>query len=215
MIALLHYVYLKSLRDTSLIAFIIVPILAPVAALSGVTLGKGHMHYPFYLNVQFSAVQNATLVSEITLAVCVLFAVIPAFWTLRPEIATRSVGAFFFAARPLTVALALILFAFAIGLAGWIGAMTMIGALTTALPPHVAFMTLKVAAGLLASSALGTLLVTISPQPGMIVGAYLGCVFLVPWIVASKSSAHLIAAVAVAIVCAVLAAFFMERRCAS
>ena len=184
MIALLHYVYLKSLRDSSLIAFIIVPILAPVVALSGVTFGKGHVHYPFYLKAQFSAVQNATLASEITLAICVLFAVIPAFWTLRPEIATRSIGSFFFGARPLTVALALILFASAIGLAGWIGAVALIGALTTALPPNVAFMTFKVAAGSLASSALGTLLVTISPQPGMIVGAYLGCVFLVPWIAA-------------------------------
>jgi len=214
-IALLHYAYLKSLRDSSLIAFIIVPMFAPVAALSGVTLARGHLHYPFYLNVQFSAVQNATLASQITLAICVFFAVIPAFWTFRPEIATRSIGAFFFGARPRTVTLALILFAFVIGLAGWIGAMAMIGALTSALPPHVAFMTLKVALGLLAASALGTLLVTISPQPGMIVGAYLGCVFLVAWIETSKSSLHLIAAVPVAIVCAALAAFFMERRCAS
>src|SRR5258706_5707647 len=111
MIAILRYAYLKSLRDSSLIAFILVPMFFPVAALSGVTIAKGHPRYPMYMDALFTPVQNATLCAQIAIAMCIFFTVIPAFWTLRPEIATRSVASFLFAARPLTVTLSLILFA--------------------------------------------------------------------------------------------------------
>ena len=60
MIAMLRYAYLKSLRDSSLIAFILIPAMFPVAALSGATLAKGHLRYPLYMNAQFSPAQNAT-----------------------------------------------------------------------------------------------------------------------------------------------------------
>ncbi|HYS52826.1 MAG TPA: hypothetical protein VER58_03550 [Thermoanaerobaculia bacterium] len=216
MIALLRYAYLKSVRDGSLIAFLLPATLVSLSGLSGVTLSQGHRpHYPFFLNVQFSPVQNATLAAQIAIAVSVLFAVIPAFWTFRPEISSRSIGSFFFATRPLTVALALILFAAAVGLAGWIVSMAVIGVLTTALPTHMALMALKVAAGCLAASAIGALVVTISPQPGAIVISYVGCIALVPWIEKSKSSLQLIAAVAASIVCAALSAYLLERRCAT
>lgn len=215
MIALLRYAYLKGLRDSSLFAFILIPMMFPVAALVGVTLGKGRLLYPLYMNAQFSPQQNATLAGQITTGICVLFTVITAFWTFRSEIATRSVGSFLLAARPLKLSLALILFAAAIGLAGWIGGMAMIGVLTTAMPPHLALLALKVAAGTLAASALGTLVVTISPNPGMILGAYLVCIISIVWVEKSTSLSQLIGAVAIAIVCAALAAFLLERRCAT
>jgi hypothetical protein len=214
-IALLRYAYLKGLRDSSLFAFILIPMMFPVAALVGVTLGKGRLLYLLYMNAQFSPQQNATLAGQITTGICVLFTVITAFWTFRSEIATRSVGSFLLAARPLKLSLALILFAAAIGLAGWIGGMAMIGVLTTAMPPHLALLALKVAAGTLAASALGTLVVTISPNPGMILGAYLVCIISIVWVEKSTSLSQLIGAVAIAIVCAALAAFLLERRCAT
>ena len=93
--------------------------------------------------------------------------------------------------------------------------MAVIGVLTTAIPAHLALMALKVAAGTLAAGAVGTLVVTISPNPGMIIGAYLACIASVVWVEKSKSSSQLIAAVAVVIVCAALAAFLLERRCAT
>jgi hypothetical protein len=216
MIALLRYAYLKSVRDGSLIAFLLPATLVSLSGLTGVTLDAEHrLHYPFFMNVHFSPVQNATLAAQVALAVSVLFSVIPAFWTFRPEIASRSIGSFFLATRPLTVASALILFAAAVGVAGWFGAMAVIGALTTALPAQLALMALKVAAGCLAASAVGALIVSISPQPGMIIGSYVGCVVLVPWVEKSKSSLQLIAAVVASIVCAALSAYLMERRCAS
>jgi len=214
MIALLRYLYLKSARDSSLIAFLLVPMLVPVAALSGVTL-KSHLQYPFYMDALYTPVQNATLAATIAMAISVLFASIAAFWTLRAEIATRSVGSFLFAARPLTVALALILFAATIGLAGWLGGVALTGALTTAVMPHLALITLKVVVALIAASAAGALVVTISPQPGMIIGSYLGCVVLIPLVAKSKGSVQLLVAVVVAIVCTLLAAFLLERRCAT
>ena len=215
MIAILRYAYLKSLRDRSLFAFVIFPILFPVAALIGVTLGQGHLRYPFYMNVHYSPVQNATLCAQIALMICVFFTLIPAFWTLRPEIATRSVASFFFAARPITVALSVILFAFALGVAGWIGAVAMIGTLTAALPPHLAFMTLKLAAGTLATSAIGVLLVTVSSSPAVVVGGYMACALLIQWIVSAKSFLDVLAFIGVAIVSAALAGFLLERRCAT
>ena len=219
MIAMLRYAYIKGLRDSSLIAFVIIPMLFPLAAMSGITLDlkltKGHPIYPMVMDVHFTPEQNAKMAGQFTSGICVLFAVITAFWTFRTEIATRSVGSFLFATRPLTLALALVLFAAAIGLAGWIGGMAVIGILTTALPPHLAMLAVKVVAGTLAASAFGTLIVTISPNPGMIIGAYVGCVFATIWIENSKSSSQMIAAIAVAIVCAALAAFLLERRCAT
>lgn len=215
MTALLRYLLLKSWRDSSLITFLIVPMLVPVAALAGVTLANGHLQYPFYMNVQYTPVQNATLVAAIAMATASLFASISAFWALRPEIANRSVGAFFFAARPLTVALTLILFGAALAWTAWIGALAIIGALTSALPANLLLATLRVAAGCLAASAAGALVVTISPQPAMIVASYFGCVVLIPMLAKSKGSVQLLVALVVAMVCTALSAFLLERRCAT
>jgi len=214
MIALLRYLYLKSARDSSLIAFLLIPALVPVAALSGVTL-KGHLQYPFYMDALYTPVQNATLATTIAMGTSVLFAGIASFWTLRAEIATRSVGSFLFAARPITIALALILFAATIGLAGWLCAVALTGALTTAVMPHLALITLKVVVALIAASAAGALVVTISPQPGMIIGSYLGLIVLHLLLATSKGWVQLLVAVVVVIVCTLLAAFLLERRCAT
>ena len=215
MTALLRYAYLKSLRDHSLIAFIGTPALVPVAALLGVTLAKGQFRYPMYLEAGFSPFQNAVLAAQISTGMSVLFTVLAAFWTLRTEIATRSIGSFLFAVTPLKMALTLVLFAAAIGVAAFLGSIVTIGLLTAALPPALPMMALIVLAGCLAASALGTLMVTISPQPAMIIGSYLGCMVLIPWIAKSKSWLHLMVALAVAIVCTALSSFLLERRCAT
>lgn len=215
MMALLRYAFLKSMRDGSLPAFLFLPMLVPSGALAGVTLAKGQWHYPFYMNVQYTPVQNATLAATIVMALSVFLSGIPAFWTFRPEIETRSIGALLLAARPVTIALALILFAASIGLLGWMGAVALIGALTGALPSHLALMTLKVATGSLAASSAGALVVTISPQPFMVVGSYLGCLFLIPWLADSKGSVQLVVALVASIVCTALSAFLLERRCAT
>lgn len=215
MIAMLRYALLKSRRDGSVYAFVLLPTLFPLAALCGVTIAEGRWHYPLMMNARFTPIQNATLCAQISLTICVVFTVLPAFWTMRPEIATRSVASFFFAARPVTVAASMILFAFAIGLASWIGAITMIRLLTDAMPPNVAFMTLKAAMGCLAASAVGTVLVTISSQPAMIIGAYVASAAAIPWMESSKSALFALVMGAVSIVCAALAGFILERRCAS
>ena len=215
MIALLRYAILKSTRDGSLPAFVFLPMLVPLAALAGATLGKGHWHYPFYLNVQYTPVQNANLAATIGVAIAVFFTVIPAFWTFRPEIETRSIGALLLAARPVTVALTLILFAASIGLLGWIGSVALIGTLTGALPSHLALMTLKLATGVLAASSVGALVVTISPQPFMIVCSYIVCMFLVPWVASSKGWLQILVALTAAILCTALTTLLLERRCAT
>ena len=89
--AMLRYAYLKSLRDSSLIAFVMIPMFFPLCAMIGISIGKGGLHYPMYMDVHFTPVQSATLAGQITSGICVLFTVITAFWTFRYEIATRSV----------------------------------------------------------------------------------------------------------------------------
>jgi hypothetical protein len=213
-IAILRYAFLKSMRDGSLAAFLIMPIFMPAAALFGATIGKG-MRYPLYMNVEYSPVQNATLVAEIATAIFMMFSALPAFWTLRSEIASRAIGSFFFAARPATAIAALILFAAGIGVTGWLGAMLMIAGLTSAFPPHLGIHMLQVVLSCLAASASGALVVTISSQPAMIVCSYLGCLFLIPWLSKATSGGFAITTLILSAVCATLATFLLERRCAT
>lgn len=215
MIALLRYLSLKGMREGSLIAFVLGPILLPLAGLCGVTFRRG-LHYPFFMDPQYSAVQNATLAAEIAWAMCVVFAAIPAFWALRSEIATRSIGSLALAARPLTISLTLILFAAAVAMSAWIGAVTVIAVMTSALPAHFGLATLKLAVSSIAVSAAGALVVMISTEPAMIIGCYLACVVVIPIVEKNtKAPMQLLIAGVLAIVCAGLSVLLLERRCAS
>jgi len=84
MMAILRYAFLKSARDSSLAAFLIITIFTPAAVLAGSTLGKGHLHYPFYMNVLYTPQQSAELAGLLALGASVVFSNIAAFWTFRP-----------------------------------------------------------------------------------------------------------------------------------
>jgi hypothetical protein len=213
-IAILRYAFLKSRRDGSLAAFLIMPIFMPMAALCGATMAKG-LRYPLFMNVEYTPVQNATLVADVATVVFIVFSALPAFWTLRSEIASRAIGSFLFGVRPLTAVLALILFAAAVGVTGWLGAVLMIGALTSAFPPDLPMRALQVVLSCLAGSASGALVVTISSQPAMIVCSYLGCLLFIPWMSKAPMASFAITALVLSAVWISIAAFLLERRCAT
>lgn len=214
MIALLRYALLKSRRDHSLTGFLMVPIIVPVAALAGVTLGKG-WHYPFFMDQRLSPVQNATFAANISMAAAILFASIAAFWTFRPEILSKSIGSFVFAARPLTIAMSLILFGAAIGFFGWIGSLVLIRVFTAALPAHAGVMVLKVAILTLGASAAGALTVTVSAQPATIVASYLASLVLIGLLQNTRISTQLAVAAGILVISTCLSAVLLERRCAA
>lgn len=216
MTGLLRYVYLKTSRDKSLPAFALMPIFFPIAALMGATWGTGHLSYPFYMNPRYTPVQNATLLGEIVTILAALFASLFAFWTLRQEFASRAVGSFVFAKRPLTIIVSLVGFAAAVGVTGSLGALGMIAALTTALPSHLAVIVLKMIAASLVAASIGTMVVAISPQPAMIVTSYLGTMVVVPMLSEKTQAAVALSlGIAVPIVCSAIATFLLERRCAA
>ena len=208
--ALLRYLLLKSLRDSSLVAFVITPALVPAAALIGVTVDR-HFTYPFYMNPHYRAVDNAVLASTISMAMAVAFAGIAAFWVLRSEIASRSVNAFVFGLPPSRIALTLVLFGAGIGLAGWLGGLAVSCVLTGAVPPNLLLLALKSVVAFVAGSAVGAFAVAVSPQPAMIVSTYAAAALFIT----GGGGQQMALAIVISIVFAALAAVLLERRCAT
>jgi len=213
-IALLRYAWLKSVRDSSLMAFVLVPMFAPAAALCGATLGKG-WHYPMFMEVRYTPQQNAELAVTLGMAGAMFFAAIAAFWIFRPELATHSIGSLAIAARPFRLVAVPALYGGLIGILAFIGSVGIVCLLTAAVPSHLASMALRLIAATLAAGAAGVMAVTISAQPPMIIGACLASAALTPVIDKPASWLQIPVAIAAIAICISIAAFLMERRCAS
>lgn len=216
MIGLLHYALLKSLRDRSLAAFLGAPALVVTASLLGGSLLRGQLRYPLTMSADLRPAQNTDLMAMIVTLIAISFTGMSAFWTFRNEVATKTIGSFMMARRPLSVALALVVFAAATGIAGWVAGMAAAGALTLALPANLASFALAFAIASLAAASLGALLVTISAQPATMAWAFLGSVPMLPGLLnASIRPQLLVIAPLVAMVCTGACAFLLERRCAA
>ena len=215
MIAVLHYALLKSLRDRSLGIFVLGPALVIAASLLGATIVEG-FRYPFYVSRQMSAAQNAEMVALILTFFVMMFGTVAAFWTFRPEVVTKTIGSFLMARRPLTVALAQVTFAAVVTFSAWLAGMLIIAALTSALPPAIGWFAVGAAIAALAAASIGALVLTISPQPAMVLWAILGCTALLPLLVHPVIRPKLLYLVPVmAILFTAVSASLLERRWAS
>lgn len=215
MTALLRYAFLKTSRDGSFVAFALVPVLMPIAALVGGTVAQSHgLHYPFLMGRGETPLQSATEIANMTTALASFFAVLPAFWTFRSEIASRSIGSLALATRPATIVLALITLTTAIMTVAWLISMIAILALTTAWPPHAGMLSLKLIVVCLSASATGAAAVAISPEPAMVIAVYLASTVSTVWFEKAKSAPMLIAPLALSAILAASATFALERRCA-
>lgn len=224
MIALLRYFTLKSVRDRSLITFIAFVVLVPTGtvlfpSLIGSVVPFRHappLRYPFSMSIEMSPAETANTAGEISTIGAMLLATLPAFWILRLEIASRSVGSLICAARPMTIIGAVVAFASGIAVVGWIVAMIIIVALTASLPAHIARFAGELLVFTVAQAAVGALSVTISLQPAMVVAAYFGySISFLLVLKESKISLQLVVAAIVAMICVATSAFLLERRWAT
>jgi len=215
MIALLHYAFLKSIRDRSLAVFVLGPALVIAASLFGATLAEG-FRYPLYVSRQMSAAQNAEMAGLILTFFAMTFGTVAAFWVFRPEVATKAIGSFLMARRPITVSLAQVTFAAAVAFSAWVVGIAAIAALTSALPPALGWSAVAVAVASIAAASIGALVVTISPQPAMMVWAFLACTALLPLLNHPAVRPKLLYVEAVvSILFIAVSAFLLERRWAS
>ena len=209
MIALLHYAFLKGLRDRSMpVLFLIAP--AQIAAmLIGYSVTHRHLQYPL---MTFEWADRD--VKGLGIIIPSVVASISAFWTFRSEVATKAIGSFVMASRPVTVVLALIVFAAATATGGLVAAAITVGVLTAGLPANIALLaSVGIIAAVLGAS-LGALYVTISPQPMMLLGAFIAGIPLVPVVFNAATSRILLNASVLSMVCIAVSTFLLRRRCA-
>jgi hypothetical protein len=209
-IALLHYAVLKSVRDKSLPVLLAAPSLIIAAMVLGTSFAKG-VHYPFQIERQWTAAQNARLAGMIAMLAAVLFTSTAAFWTLRAEVATKAIGSFVLAARAVVVAASATAYAAVAGLASWLLSVVTVAALTGAWPFDGA-MAIEIVLAIGTAAAIGVLAASVSPQPQVLIWAYCGTLLILSPL---HDSHAMFAAPAVMIVCIGAAAFLLERRCAA
>jgi len=216
MIAVLHYAFLKSTRDRSLAVFLLGPALVIAASLLGATIAQGGPIYPLHMSRQMSATQNAEMAALVLAFFAMMFGTVAGFWIFRTEVATKTIGSFLMARRPIAVSLAQVTFAAAIGFGAWVLGTITVALLTSALPPAIGWFAVGVAVASIAAASIGALVVTISPQPAMMPWAILVCTPLLPLLVNPAVRPKLLYVVpAVAILVIAVSAFLLERRWAS
>ncbi|GEM_PF-5356404 len=214
MIAILHYALLKGTRDKSTVIFLLTPITMVVASLIGVVVASGHPSFPLYYSLDWTPAQNASQVAFISTMCTVCFASLSGFWMFRSEVATRAIGSFVLAKRPIVIILAMIVHSSAIAVLSWIPAIAAARVLTGAAPPDTVRLTLAVIVISIASSAMGAMFVMISAQPQMLIGAYCGSCFFLPFLVLESNRPKvMMLAVVTAVLSTTIATFLLERRC--
>ena len=209
--ALLHYAWLKGMRDRSLPVFFAIAPIQIAGMIIGIAVSKRQVHYPLgALNFDEGDI------AAITILVPSFVATLSAFWTFRSEVATRAINSFVMASRPLTVIAALVLFGFATAMAGVGGLIATALILTATVPADVASMVFTAAVASAAGASLGALYVTISPQTGMLLWASVAGIPLVPFIFDPANRPALLAVgTVISVVAITIATVLLRRRCAS
>ena len=216
MIAILRYAFLKNMRDGSLAAFLLGPIIMLTAPLLGVaTFQKGGLAYPLSMNPQWTAARSAAAIAPVALFIAALFASLAGFWGFRGEIVSRSMGSFVLAVRPVKIQIASALFGAAAGFAGYILTSASLFTLMAALPPHPARLVVDAAIMCLCGAAAGSLAVIVSSEPWAIIPLYVCGIVVGPWLIKMRGAAPELIGLALSLICVVVSAFFLERRCAT
>lgn len=215
MIALLRYAFLKNMRDGSLAAFVLGPMVMLTASLVGVAaFTKDLRVYPLSISPQWTAARSAAAISLPMLFIAALFASLAGFWGFRGEIVSRSMGSLVLALRPMKIQAATMLFGAFAGFAGFLGTSLSLFALMDALPPHPLRLLLNAAVLCLLGSAAGSLIVSFSSEPWAILPLYVGGIVVVPWLIKTRSVMPLLIGLIMTVVCVAVSALFLERRCA-
>jgi hypothetical protein len=215
--AVLHYALLKSLREGSIWIYVGIPAFIGLAVLVGGTLashGIAGFHYPLSIERGWSAARNAREVAEIASLMCTMLGTLIGFTILRDELASRSIDSIALAVRPVTITASIVAFGTAVAACAWVIGLVVLLLLTTGVPPHLELLAAKVVAGALATASIGALAATISPEPPMIIGAFLTLIAFVPGFEKAAFGPVLLVPVVVSVIATAIAAFLLERRCA-
>jgi hypothetical protein len=216
MMAILRYAFLKNLRDGSLAAFILGPIIMLTAPLLGSAFfGEGGPRFPAKMDMTMSAARNAAMLAPATLFITALFASLAGFWSLRSEIISKSMGTFVLAVRPVKIQIAAMLFGAGAAFAGYIGTALSLSALLNALPPNPVRLILDAAILCLFGAAAGFLAVILSAEPWAIVPLFVAGVAIIPSLAKMRGPLPELTAIALIVICISISAFFLERRCAT
>lgn len=209
MIALLRYMFLKSWRDRSLIAFTLFSAgsmltarigIAVVELIRGVRLMDESFGPDMMPGLVFGSVTMATIAS---------------FWVLRVEIRDWSIGSVLLAVRAPLIASAVTIYAVLIGMVSFLLSIPMVG---TQVPRDIGSFGNLVSftiLSLIVGGASGIAIAAVSPEPPMIIVA---CAAVITIIVAAFTvieSAAIAGAVVATVLLIATTSLLLERRCAS
>jgi hypothetical protein len=215
-IAVLRYAFLKNLRDGSLAAFVLGPFIMLTAPLLGVAaFTTGLRMFPLSIDPQWSPARSAAEMAPVTVFIAALFAALAGFWGFRGEIVSRSMGSFVLAVRPVKIQIAATLFGAAAGFAGYFLASVALFTLTAALPPHPARLVVDAAIMCLFGAAGGSLAVIVSSEPWAIIPLFVCGIVVMSWLFKMRGAAPELIGLALSLICILVSAFFLERRCAT
>ncbi len=216
MIAILRYAFLKNLRDGSLAAFVLGPIIMLAAPLLGmVAFNKGGLADALSMDPRSSAARSAMVLAPVAMFIAAGFAALAGFWGFRSEVASRSMGSFVLAARPATIQTALTLFGAAAAFVAYLGMSASLFALTNALPPDPWRLAFDAAIMCLCGASIGALVVTVSSEPWAMVPVYVCGILLVPWLIKTRGAVPELIALGLSIIFVTASTFLLERRCAT
>jgi hypothetical protein len=209
--ALLHYAWLKGMRDRSVLVFFLIAPIQIAAIIIGISVSNHHIRYPLLpLALDEGDVAVLSVILPYFVAAC------SAFWTFRSEVATKAIGSFVIGSRPLTVVLALVVFAAATAICGQAALFGVAVALTKTFPASLGSAAFTAAIASVAGASLGALYVTISPQPAMLPWAFLAGIPLTVFIINPASRPHQVPiASLLSIGCVAISTVLLRRRCAA
>ena len=216
MMAVLRYALLKSMRDGSLVAFALGPVIMVGAAVLGIALfARGTHTYPLTITPEWSAARTAAEIAPVNMFIGAVFACLAGFWSFRGEVVSKSMGAFILAVRPISIQTATTIFGATAGFAGYIATSVVLLALTASLPPHPIQLAVETAFLCLCAAAGGSLAVTISTEAWAIIPLYLSGVIAMPWLIKARGFLPILIAVVLTMAFIATSTLLLRRRCAT
>lgn len=219
--AMLHYAFLKNVREHTIWAFLLGPLVLIGAPLLGFAVEawlRGRRLYP--LTMQGATVSDSERMFVLASAMAVVAAAgTAAFWCFRSDIANRSLSFMLLALpRPVIAALAAVAFGWCAGIVALMVMMPMVGAAIGRISDAwLAALAIVAVAGLV-SAAAGTLFAAYAPAPGTLVMVVFVALLIAFGVERGLEAAPLpaiVMAMAVAAALVTIAGRTMEAKCAA
>lgn len=211
--ALLRYVLLKSIRERFIAPLLLFPVLtlgAPMVGLSIRAALFGRTDYPIFL-ARTSPIENLVFLLTVVFFVVAIAAGVAAFWIFRKEIGDRSIASLVMATHPASIPLAAVFYGTVIGSTAFVIALPLVFLMLGTLPIGLGLtMFVAIVSSLLAASA-ASLLASLSADPGML----LPLLLLAPFVkeIAELDARWIVTSLVLIILCPLIAARMLERRC--